>query len=224
MGQSPLAFVVRNFQKLLVPGQVGQQSDLWMTQRHGDWYNSSYGTPAIVSPATPAKAGTNFRCSNPTSVTLSAALALTYTGLCLSNPAGSALNLVVHRIAGVITAAPAAFLGIGLIQGWSAAGVTAHTTPLNSNIVNSYVGAAPAAGSILANAPVANVDAACTLVGTPAWDRWLVSNGASAGGFSLTTDIQDDLIVPPGGYIAIGATVAGPAGSFFTIGWEELSP
>jgi hypothetical protein len=207
--------------------QLGQQADIWESTRHGKYYNSTYGVSALTSPVTAAKAGTNFRGSNSSSDALSAALATTYTGLCLSNPATAAgvapINLIVHKISFTMVSAPSGFLAIGLITGWAAGGITAHTTPLNTNIVNGYVGAATASGSILMNAPQGNLDAACTLVGTPAWDRWLASNSVTAAPFSGLFDLDDDIIIPPGGYVAIGANAALGSGFFGTIWWEELA-
>jgi hypothetical protein len=225
MPQGPLAAAVgRTFQKALNFVQLDQQFALWSSNRHGKYYGATYGTAAITSPATAAKAGSTFRGSNSSSVALSAALATTYTGLCLSNPAGSTVNLVVHKVAAVVTAAPSAFVGLGLITGWAAAGVTVHTTPINTNIVNGYVGAAASGGSIVAAAPAANLDAACTLVGTPAWDRWIVGNIVTANPISFYVNLDDDLIVPPGAYVAIGASAAIGSGVFGSFSWEELPP
>ena len=224
MGQGPLAFIARNFQKAFTPGQLDQQAALWDSNRHGKYYASTYGTPKITSPATAALAGSNFRGSNSASQALSSALTATYTGLCLSNPAGSTIIAVVRKVSFAMTAAPSNFIGIGLIQGWAAGGITVHTVSLNANIVNGYVGAATASGSILMAAPQCNLDSQCTLVGTPAWDRWLTGNAATGQEISGTFDLDDDLIIPPGGYVAIGANAAGPAGFFGTFGYEELAP
>jgi hypothetical protein len=224
MPQNPLAFIARSFQKSVSPGQVDQQAALWTTQRHGKGYPGTYGTPAIVSPLAAAQAGPSYHVSNSAGATLSAALATTYVGLCLSNPAASLLNLKVRRCSAVITVAPAATLALGLITGWSAAGVVTHTTPITA-IVNGYVGAAASSGSIVGVAASAKVDAACTIVGTPVWDRWLGCNAVSANSVSIYQDLDDDLIIPPGGYVAIGANVAGPAAGFFgSFAWEELAP
>ncbi len=224
-GQNPLGFVARSFQKAFTPGQIGQQSDLWNSLRHGKLYAAAYGTPAIVSPAAVAQAGALFRGSNQAGATLSAALATTYTGLCLNNPAASGVNLVVRRISGVTVVAPAAELAFGLITGWLAAGITTHTTSLDADIISAYVGGAPSAGSIVAPASKAHLDAACTLVGTPIWDRWIAAGNASTNNVNFNLDTEDDLIIPPGAYAAIGANVAGPtAGMFATFEWEELAP
>jgi hypothetical protein len=225
MPQGPIAAAIaRTFQKALSFGQFDQQGALWESNRHGKYYAGVYGTPVIKSPAAAAAAGSSFRGANWTSVSLSVLLATTYTGLCLSNPIASTVNLAVKKVGGVVTSAPGGQLGLGLIAGWSAAGVTVHTTPLNTNIVNSYVGAA-ATGSppIAGPASQANLDAACTLVGTPSFMDWLAANGASASATSFYADLDESIIIPPGGYIAIGSTAAqgGFFGSFF---WEELPP
>jgi hypothetical protein len=224
MPQGPLAAAIsRNFQKALNFVQLGQQGDLWESARHGKYYAGVYGTPTITSPATVAKAGSSFRGANQVSASLSNGLATTYTGLCLSNPVASTVNLVVKKIGGVITSAVSGQLALGLITGWAAAGITVHTTPLNTSILNSYIGAATANGSILGAASAANLDAACTLVGTPLWTEWLAANGAANSDFALYVDLDESIIIPPGGYCAIGAT-AGQGGFFGSFFWEELSP
>lgn len=224
MPQGPIAAAIaRSFQKALGFAQLDPQNALWETNRHGKYYASVYGTPALLSPATPAKAGATFRGANPSSVSLSIALATTYTGLCLSNPAASTVNLAIKKVGGVLTSAVSGQIALGLITGWAAGGITVHTTPLNSSIINSYVGAAPTSGSVISAASLANLDSACTLVGTPTWADWLVANGAANADTSFYADLDESLIIPPGGYVAIGSTAAqgGFFGSFF---WEELPP
>jgi len=217
------------FSGSLLPAQLEVQGSQWVSERHGRYYASAYGTPARVSPATAAVAGSFFRGSNQTGATLSAGLATTYTGLCLSNPAtplgSAAVNLIVRYVTGTIIIAPAGELALGLITGWLAAGVTVHTTPLNTKITPAYVGAAPTGGSIAQPASGANLDAACTIVGTPLWDRWIAAGPASTNNVSFYVDLGDDTIIPPGGYIAIGANATGPSAGFLgTYGWEELPP
>jgi len=167
-------------------------------QRHGANYASTYagfnGSAACVG------------------VTTSAGLATTYTGLCLSNPAGSGKNLSILRVSGVIDVAPAALTAIGLITGFLAAGITAHTTPLTP--LNNLVGG----GGTL----VGLADAACTLVGTPAWQRWLAESIAATGIAAFDESTAGELLIPPGGYLAIGTSIAGPTnGLYASISWEE---
>lgn len=232
MPQSPLAFFANFFSGSLGGGRLGQQKDLWASQRHGTYYNSAYGTPALLNAlgqvATPAKAGSVFRGANQTSATFSIALATTYTGLCLSNPATSTVNLAIRKAGCVISSAPSGQIGLGLIVGWAAAGITVHTTPLNTSIVNAYVGAAATGTPPIAGpAPQANLDAACTLVGSggnaPTWVDWFAANGAANSCTSFFLDSGDSLIIPPGGYAAIGCTAA-QGGAYASFQWEETPP
>lgn len=222
MGQSPLGFFAQQFSGAFGGTRVGVQKDTWQSLRHGKFYSAAYGTPANGSVA--ALAGALFRGSNQTAASLSAALATTYTGLCLNNPAASTVNLVVRR-ASVFFNASASAAFIGLISGWSAAGIVTHTTSLNADIVSAYVGGAASGGSIVAPAPQANLDAACTLVGTPIWDRWIGADAATTVNGAIDKDLEDDIIIPPGGYIAIGSSAAeGSTPCVASFMWEEVAP
>ena len=225
MPQSPLAaFFARKFSGAFGPGQLDQQSAIWATNRHGKYYAGVYGTPLGATGTTAAKAGATFRGANPSAVSLSVALATTYTGLCLSNPAANTVNLSIKKVGGVVTNAVSGQLGLGLITGWAAAGITVHTTPLNTSIINSYLGAgASGTVSVAGPAPTANLDSACTLVGTPVWTDWLAANGVANSDLSFYVDLDESILIPPGGYVAIGATAAqgGVFGSFI---WEEVAP
>jgi hypothetical protein len=225
MGQNLATSIAQRLSNAFGYGSLGQQSDLSTSQRHGKRYWSVYGLPAGYGgkPANTALAGANFRGANLASApaTLSAGLATTYVGLCLSNPAASTVNLVLKQVAGTIVVAPAGELALGLITGWSAAGVVTHTTALTP--ISGYVGAAASAGSVVGPATQAKLDQACTIVGTPAWDRWFAAGPASTNNVSFSADMEDDVIIPPGGYAAIGANVAGPAAGFLgSMQWEEL--
>jgi hypothetical protein len=225
MPQNNLFLPFVNFNGAGSTNRLGQQRDAWNSDRHGQVYTSVYGTPAIGTTA--AQSGMVFRCSNATTVAVTAALATTYTGLCLSNPAASTVNLVLKGVSAQLGPAPATQINLGLITGWSAAGVVTHTTALTTT-VNAYVGAATASGSIVQPAAAqGKVDSACTIVGTPLWDRWLTtlagSPSAGSGGLPYTM-IQDDIIIPPGGYVAIGNLIAIASGFLGTLCWEEVAP
>ena len=191
MPQNNLFFPFQNQSKVGVPAQLDAEGNMPMAP----------GQPAYYAQA---NAGRMFRGGNQSGATLSAALATTYVGLCLSNPAASGKNLIVTRVTGQIIVAPAAVLALGLIEGYAAAGVVTHTTPLGIN---------PALSGGSATS-IAKLDAACTIVGTPLWTDWPWSNGLSAnlGGFAL--DLQGSAIIEPGGYMAIGGNVAGPTAGF----------
>jgi hypothetical protein len=221
MPQTPF-FTFRNLLKQIQPAQVDNQLAIWESARHGRNYAAAYGAPAQTAPVAAAVAGASFMGASQVTASLSVGLAATYTGLCLNNPAASGLNLSVKEIAGLITSAVTGQIGLGLIIGWAAAGVTVHTTPLDTDILAAYVGAAatgtpPVAGP----ASIAHLDAACTLVGTPLFAKWFVANGAANACTSFLYDAADGIIIPPGGYIAIGSPSAqgGFLGSF---AWEEI--
>jgi|SRR6185312_15386147 len=155
---------------------------------------------------------TQFTAANPSGVTTSAALATTYVGICLSNPIANTKNLAVLRVHAHLVVEPAALLGVGVIAGSSAAGITVHTTPITT-LANAKIGGA---------APVGLVDSACTLVGTPYWADWLGSATTATTG-PFVREYNGELIIPPGGYIAIGTSAAGPASGFLgSIHWLEL--
>ena len=201
MPQGPIATGINalNTKTAVVgPTNQGAAGDLFVGQRHGPLYEAAYAKAMMLG-------------ANPSGVTLSAALATTYVGLCLSNPAASAVNLILQRAAGVLDVAPAALTAIGLIAGYAAGGVTVHTTPLTP--LNAFLNGA---------APAATLDSACTLVGTPAWVDWISETPAATTVLSFSKDYQGGIIIPPGGYVAIGATIAGPASGFWgSFTWEE---
>jgi hypothetical protein len=156
--------------------------------------------------------GKLFGAANQAATTTTVGLATTYTGLVISNPAGSGVNLEILQVGVGLAAAPAAPSTIGLLAGWLAAGITAHTTPLT-----------PFNEKFDLAAGLAKADAAATLVGTPTLVEVLM------GGFTAATlpsvgpaliDVAGGIIVPPGGYCGIyTSTVASIFGSFT---WEEV--
>jgi hypothetical protein len=123
------------------------------------------------------------------------------------------VNLSILRVGGVINVAPAALTAFGLITGWAAGGITVHVTPLTL-FGNAFLNGA---------ASLAKLDAACTLVGTPVWSRWFGETPGTTSPLSFVEATNGSLLIPPGGYVAIGATIAGPtAGLLGSFQWEEL--
>ena len=167
------------------------------------------GVPAYYEPAYSATAGL---IMNPSAVTTSAGLATTYVGLCLSNPAGNTVNLVLLRAAGSFIVVTATITMMGLITGYAAGGITVHTTALTP--FNGLIGTGAA--------PTAKADSACTLVGTPLWTMSFAQAAASSTA-AFNTDLAGAIIIPPGGYAAIGTSIASPASGFQgSFEWLEL--
>lgn len=183
---------------------LGKQSDLLKSDLHGGKYTQAYQSNL-------------FWGANQVGATLSSGLATTYVGLCLSNPAASTKNLVIRKVTGTLVVAPAAVAALGLIVGYVAAGVVTHTTALG--IQSSLYGV---------NAPTsqAKVDAACTIVGTPTWNRMLASSTLSASLTRFSDEVDGGIVLQPGSYCAIGSFgAAGPtAGLMGSFEWEEVSP
>lgn len=184
------------------PAQMGKQLDLLVGQSLPANYEATY-------------AGQSMFGANPyaSAVTTSAALATIYVGLCLSNPAANTNNLVLLGVSVNLVVAPAALTAFGLILGYSAAGVVTHTTALTP--LNSFLNGA---------APTAKLDSACTIVGTPAWGPYLGSVTPTTTGVTASSkDFAGSIIIPPGGYVAIGTTIAGPASGFIgSMQWLEI--
>lgn len=184
------------------PGLLGKQRDQWISSRHGRNYNMS-------------QQGAMFGAANSAGVTTSAALATTYVGICLSNPAGSNKNLAVMNISGAMIVAPSTITTYGIILGYAAGGIIVHTTPLTVN--NSFV------GGTANSAAVGLVDSACTLVGTPAWGGPLAQCSDATHASFFNVDIGGGIILAPGAYMAVGSNIAGPASGFMGgFVWEEL--
>lgn len=186
----------------LVKYLLGKQSDLTVSSLHGNKYRAAYGGSGVSL----------YSGANQSGVTTSAGLATTYAGLCLSNPAASGFNLSVRRVRGAFIVAPATVTGINLIIGYAAGGITAHTTPVT-----------PTPGLINGSTvPVGKLDAACTLVGTPTYYGPLAETASATSLLAFSEDVEGAILIPPGGYMAIGTTIAGPAAGFMGgIEWTE---
>jgi hypothetical protein len=197
VGQQTIASLPIGQNPTLRSGQLG---DAIVSELHGRYYETAYRQNL-------------FYAANTAATAVSVALTTTYTGLCVSNPAGNTKNVVLTKLSYALSVAPAAISSLGVITGYLSTGVTTHTTPLIP--ASTFIGTGPL--------PTAKADAACTLVGTPAWTMPIMG-GFTAAALPSTTpailDLEGSIIIPPGGYAAIGAltAVTGFAGIF----WEEV--
>lgn len=156
--------------------------------------------------------GATFSAANQAAQAVSAALATTYTGLCLYNPVGSSKILIPLKVKFAHSVAPAAIASIGLISGYAATGgVTAETTALTARSTQIGNDARAAARAF----------SAATIV-TPVWLAQL-RDGFTAAALPAPTaesDLEGLFGVLPGGFIAIGALTA--VTGLASITWEEL--
>lgn len=144
-------------------------------------------------------------------------LATTYTGLCLSNPIGSGVNLGVTKCGFSFIVAFAAGAHIGLMTGFNGSTQVTQTTPVTTRS-RLFTGAASAAKGLLASA--------VTLPTAPTVDQIFGSGltGAITTGVVVPSyvDLEGSLVLPPGAYAAFyTSTASGAAAGGFSFQWEE---
>lgn len=150
-------------------------------------------------------------------VTLSAGFATTYTGLCLTNPLGSNVNLVPNKLTLNALVAQTAALGIGLMSGYNNGTAVTQTTPLVplSNFVGQPTGVGLlASATTLPTAPTRAMILATLLTGA-------ITTQVQGGEI---IDLEGSWVVPPGGYLCVYSTAASVASSVLLgLQWEEVS-
>jgi hypothetical protein len=182
------------------PLRAGQMGDVIVSELHGRYYETSYRRALYAAANQAAQATT-------------VALATTYTGLCLSNPAGSTVNLVLNKVGLTLTVAPAAAASLGIMTGYNSTTNVTHTTPVTPR--SQFFGAG-AAG-------IGLVDAAATLPTAPVVNTMLMG-GFTAAALPSTSpaliDLEGSIILPPGAYAAIYTLTA--VTGMFSFQWEEV--
>ena len=160
-----------------------------------------------------AMAGNLYRSSNIVA-TASTALNATHTGLVLSNPVASGINLIVKRFTYMSTTTTTTrALGLCVAPAVDADD-TAHTTPC---VVHNGL----ERGSNVNNG-VGTVDESATLANTPVALMPVLWHGSTAAGENpmSVVDFDGSLILPPGTYIATFHITAAVTGSG-TFEWVE---
>jgi len=186
------------------PLRTGIKGDLIVSECHGRYYDM-------------AKAGRLMTAANQAGVVTVIGLTTTYTGLVLSNPVTSLVDISVLRVGvGMIVAQPTTGSIIALEGGISSTEVT-HAVP-STTLRNCYLGGA---------APVGKVDTGATL---PIAPTLIESFGSMLTAAITITNVQPAynfdlggyLILPPGGFCAIYTTIASGAASMVaSFIWEE---
>lgn len=180
--------------------RLGNNGEMIVGNLHGRYYEQ-------------VKRGNIFSASNQAAQAVSVALATTYTGLCLSNPNGSGKNLVVLSVSYALSVAPVAIASIHLIGGWAAADPSG-STPISPRSM------------LLGNANATNAVGKAHSAATIATPVYLMSlmGGFTAGALPASPnahfDLGGQLVVTPGGFIAIGALTA--VTGFGSFVWEEV--
>lgn len=180
------------------PLRAGNLGDLIVSQLHGRKYEGAYRS-------------NRFSVANQAAVTTTAALATTFTGLVVGNPASSPVNLVMEHFAAAQFAVGAAG-AIGIMGGASTTVITGTLT-----VQNRKMGGSPGYG----------VASAGQTIGTPV----LLDVFGSIGSLATTgygvepgiyVDMEGSLIVPPGFFVASYTTIVTTTALIFKMGWEEV--
>jgi len=162
-----------------------------------------------------SRRGSLFIAHNTAAQAVSVALATVYTGLCISNPLGSKVNLELVGAGFCLTVAPAAIASLHIIGGASPNTQVVHTTPLAAPGIQSMPLGNQAKSS-------ANADAAATIP-TPGY-IWPLKGGFTAAALPAPAvewvDVAGIITVGPGGFVCIGALTA--VTGFGAFAWEEV--
>jgi hypothetical protein len=184
----------------LVPifGRAGRQGDQIVSELHGRYYEQTVrGNMFSVQ-------------TQGTSVTTTAALATTFTGLAVGNPAGSGVNLVLNKFTAAQLAVGAAG-EIGIMGGPGS--ITASLTPQSRIIGSGLVSKATATAGQTISTPV--LITTVGQVGSLATTGYGLMPG-------LCWDAEGSIIVPPGSFIASYTAVITTSALQFSFAWEEV--
>jgi hypothetical protein len=180
----------------------GQLGDVIVSELHGRYYETAYRRNL-------------FNAATQTGVTTTVGLVTSYSGLALTNPTTSTVNLVLNKVGYGVSASPAADMVVGLAFNTSTTAVTQNgaVTPRNN-----FLGGATAQGLVstgtvtFPSAPI--YSHVLGVIGTSA------ATGAMQSGF---VDLEGAIILPPGSYVCIVTSTASAATSFFgSFQWEEV--
>jgi len=182
----------------------GNQGEMIVSELHGRY-----------AEATISK--TVFGAANAAGATTTVGVATTYTGLAISNPVGSGVNVLLNKVGFAFLLAFPAAAAIGIMVGFNATTNVTHTTPVTPG--NNFLGQVSG---------LALVDAACTFPTAPVL-RTILATGLTG---AVTTeaiataeliDLEGSILLPPGGYAALyTSTASGAASLFGSFSWEEI--
>jgi hypothetical protein len=188
-----------------VPSRAGQLGDGIVSHLQGDYYEPCYRRAS-------------FSAANQTPRVTNVGLNTASTGLILSNPVGSTVNLVLKFIGWAFPVAPAADLVVGLALGYNSGTNVTHTTPVTPRSNFYGVGASPV-GLVDESATLPTVDVLVMVFGKVDTAA-ITTSSAQSNGF---VDLKGSIILPPGAYAHIyTSSVANAAGFLGSFSWDEV--
>ena len=187
------------------PSRLGTMGEVISSGLHGHYYEACYRR-ALFAAANQA----------PTATTVG--LATIYTGLAISNPIASQVNLVLNRVGVSLSVVQVAAAVIGVMVGYNSVTNVTHSTP-STTLRSQFIG--------VGAAPQALVDTACIFPTAPTLNT--VFGTALTGAITTTpvtqlfNDLGGSIILPPGAYAAIYMSTVSAASSFTgSFLWEEV--
>lgn len=176
--------------------RAGQQGDMIVSELHGRYYEQ-------------ALRGNMYRVASQAAVTTTAGLATTWTGLAISNPAGSGVNAVVNLFS-VAQFAVGAAAAVGIMTG---AGAAAGSLVPKNAIVSGTTGKVTASAGATIATPV--LDIVIGQAGSLATTGYGLTPG-------LVVDLGGSLIIPPGFFAASFTSIVTTTALLFGFQWEEV--
>lgn len=162
------------------------------------------------------KDGAGFSASIQAVSTTTVGLATAYTGLVISNPITSTIDMVLNKVSVMQSVLQSTQIeAYAIACGFNAATNVTHTTPLTvrSKLI----------GSGLVGQGLADISA--TLPTAPFYDTFIQNTGtATANGTGSVVDLEGSIVLPPGGYaLWVSPAQASVAGLWFSFSWEEVA-
>lgn len=184
---------------------TGVKNDLIVSEFNPRYYESCYR-------------GNIFSGGNQAAVATVALGTTTYTGLSLSNPIGSGVNLVLLKASYVNSVAVPTAGYLGLETGFNTSTQVTHTTP--ATVYNNMLNSGVASKGLL--------DVSSTLPTAPVHRLGLAQCGSVAtSGYGVSTpnviDLEGSIILTPGSYVAFYTFATNTAAWFFTFNWLEVN-
>jgi len=184
--------------------RVGATTEIIVDELHGRYYETTVRKAMFAG-------------ANLAGVTTSAAFATTYTGMCLTNPIGSTVNLVLTKVSYAPLVAQTAGLVLGIMTGYSASTAVTQTTPLVP--LSNFVGQPAGTGLIASATTLPVAPTRLILLGTLLTGAITVT---PTGG--TVVDMEGSVVIPAGGFAAFYTSAASVASSLvFGMQWEEVS-
>lgn len=189
---------------IIAPLRADPQSSLLVSGYHGRYYNVT-------------RDGKGFSVASQAVATTTVGLATTYTGLVISNPVGSGINMVLNKASlmqSVIQSTQVEAYALAI--GFNATTNVTHTTPATpqSNLIGSGLSA------------IGKADVSATLPTAPLYDTFFTNTGTATADATSTmlADLEGSKVLQPGAYaLFVTPAQASVAGLWFSFSWEEIA-